>query len=75
MMDKLRKCTFCDKDIFIQVEQYLAPASAPLTHEQALHDELVNITGKAYKLLPKRYCPVCGAKMNGGTDDDHRHDH
>lgn len=21
------------------------------------------------------YCPHCGARMDGGTDDDHRHDH
>lgn len=62
-MDKPSKCAFCDRDIFIQVEQYLAPTLAPLTYEQALRDELVNITGKAYKLLPKRYCPMCGRKM------------
>ena len=69
-MDKPSKCAFCDRDIFIQVEQYLAPASASLTYEQALRDELVNITGKAYKLLPKRYCPVCGAKMEVFPQDE-----
>lgn len=69
-MDKTSKCAFCDRDIFIQVEQYLAPILAPLTYEQALRDELVNITGKAYKLLPKRYCPVCGAKMKEGKSHE-----
>lgn len=63
-MDERRKCPFCDRDIFIQVEQVFMPVLAPLTYEGALRDELINKTGKAYELLPKRYCPVCGAKLD-----------
>lgn len=65
-MEKSSKCAFCDKDIYIQVERNLMPVLAPLTYEGALRDELINRTGKAYALLPKRYCPMCGALMAGG---------
>lgn len=58
------KCAFCDKDIYIQVERNLMPVLAPTTYEAALRDELINITGKAYVLFPKSYCPVCGAKIH-----------
>lgn len=75
MMDKIRKCSFCDRDIYIKVDQVLMPVLAPLTYEGALRDELINKTGKTYVLLPKRYCPVCGAEVDGGTDNDYRHDH
>lgn len=66
MMDNFEKCEFCDRDIFIEVERVLMPATAPLTYEGTLRDELINITGNTHALLPKRYCPVCGAKMDGG---------
>ena len=69
-MDKPSKCAFCDRDIYIQVEQVLMPATAPMTYEGMLRDELINITGKTYVLLPKRYCPMCGAKMDGGDKDE-----
>lgn len=66
-MDQSNKCAFCDRDIYIQVEQVLKPVLAPLTYEDVLRDELINRTGKAYVLLPKRYCPVCGNLMDGGN--------
>lgn len=69
-MDQSNKCAFCDRDIYIQVEQVLKPVLAPLTYEDALRDELINRTGKAYVLLPKRYCPVCGTKIDGRTNND-----
>ena len=73
MMDNLGKCEFCGRDIYIKVEQVLRPVTAPLTYEGALRDELINITGKTYVLLPKRYCPMCGAKMDGGDKDELDH--
>ena len=37
------KCSFCDTEVYVKVKQYLMPALPPLTHEQALRDELVNM--------------------------------
>ena len=70
MMDNFEKCEFCGRDIYIKVDQVLRFATAPLTYEEALRDELINITGKTYALLPKRYCPVCGAKMEVFPQDE-----
>lgn len=64
------KCAFCDKDIYIQVERNLMPVLEPLTYEGVLRNELISRAGKAYVLLPKRYCPVCGTKIDGRTNND-----
>ena len=72
MMDNLGKCKFCCRDIYIKVERNLMPMLAPLTYEGTLRDELINKTGKSYVPLPKRYCPVCGAEVDGGTDGDNK---
>ena len=63
-MGESRKCPFCDTEVYIKVKQYLMPALAPLTHEQALRDELVNITGETYAVLHRRFCPVGGAEVD-----------
>lgn len=63
-MGESRKCPFCDTEVYIKVKQYLMPALAPLTHEQALRDKLVKITGETYAVLHRRFCPVCGAEVD-----------
>lgn len=63
-----RKCGFCDVDIFIKVKVNTKPILAPLTHEQELIDELIDITGEKFVCLQKKFCPVCGrevGKRNG----------
>lgn len=64
------KCSFCDTEVYVKVKQYLMPVLSPLTHEQALRDELVNITGETYTVLHRRFCPVCGRKVKGVMDND-----
>lgn len=54
------KCSFCGTEVYVKVKQYLMPALAPMTYEQALSDELANITGEAYVVLNTRFCPMCG---------------
>ena len=63
-------CNFCSKDIYIKGIQYLSPLLSPLTPAQALLDRAQDITGECYILLVKRYCPNCGAKMDGKEDAD-----
>lgn len=38
--------------------------------QEALRDELVNITGETYAVLHRRFCPVCGAEVDGGIQNE-----
>ena len=59
-------CNFCDVDVYMKTVQYSAPLLAPLTRAEALRQELLNLTGEVYLLLPHNYCPICGEKIDGG---------
>ena len=56
-------CNFCNTDIFIKTIQYSMPMLAPATEVEALRQKIQNMTGEAFVILPKRYCPMCGAKL------------
>ena len=62
------ECSYCNAEVYIKVKRYLMPVLAPLTREQELRDELVNITGETYAVLHTRFCPMCGKKIYGGAD-------
>ncbi len=55
-------CSFCKVPIYIKTIQYSAPILAPMTREQELRDELLNLTGEVYLPLQNQYCPMCGEK-------------
>ena len=56
-------CEYCNKEFYIKTNQVIAPRTAPLTREQELRDELVNLTGEVYLPISTSYCPICGEKI------------
>lgn len=61
-------CSYCKADLFIKAKVYAKPVLAPLTHEQEMMDELLEMTGETYIPLQKKFCPMCGregGKRNG----------
>ena len=56
-------CEYCNQEFYIKTTQVIAPITAPLTREQELRDELVNLTGEVYLPIPTSYCPICGEKI------------
>ena len=56
-------CNFCNADIFIKTIQYSKPILAPASEVGVLRQKIQDMTGEAFVILPKRYCPMCGAKL------------
>lgn len=56
-------CNFCNADIFIKTVQCSKPILAPATEVAALRQKIQDMTGETFVILPKRYCPMCGAKL------------
>lgn len=56
-------CYYCHLPLYIKVQQLMRPVLAPLTPEDELLDEYANRTGMKFVQLEKRFCPVCGRKM------------
>ena len=56
-------CEYCNKEFYIKTTQVIAPLTAPLTREQELRDELVNLTGEVYLPISISFCPICGEKI------------
>lgn len=67
-VQKHGRCKYCEVPIYIKTIQCTAPMLAPLTRAEESRQELMNITGEVYLRLPHRYCPICGAKMDGEAD-------
>lgn len=59
-------CKFCNAEIYIKTIQYAKPLLAPLTKAEELAHRLQDLTGEVYLRLPNEFCPMCGAKMDGG---------
>ncbi len=57
-------CNYCNAQLYVKVQRFLRPVLAPLTRAEELMDEYTNLTGMAFVPLEKRYCPVCGEKLN-----------
>ena len=55
-------------DLYVKTKQYLRPLLAPLTREEELRQELLNITGEVYSLFIPSYCPICGKKVEEGRE-------
>ena len=56
-------CEYCNQEFYIKTTQVIAPLTAPLTREQELRDELVNLTGEVYLPISISFCPICGEKI------------
>lgn len=56
-------CNFCNADLYIKTIKYTEPLLAPVTRADELRQELSNLTGEVYLLLPHKYCPMCGEKI------------
>lgn len=52
-------CEFCNAKIFVQVERFAKPVLAPLTPVEALHQEIVDLTGIDYIQIKAKWCPMC----------------
>ena len=56
-------CEYCNQEFYIKTTQVIAPLTDPLTREQELMDELVNLTGEVYLPISISFCPICGEKI------------
>ena len=56
-------CNFCNAQLFVKTVKHTPSILAPLTRAGELREELENLTGEMYALLPNLYCPMCGAKV------------
>ena len=56
-------CNFCKSDLYIKTVQYTRPLLAPLTREEELRQELLDLTGEVYLQIPNKYCAMCGEKI------------
>ena len=56
-------CEYCNQEFYIKKTQVIAPLTDPLTREQELMDELVNLTGEVYLPISISFCPICGEKI------------
>ena len=52
-------CEYCNQEFYIKTTQVIASLTAPLTREQELRDELVNLTGEVYLPISISFCPIC----------------
>ena len=63
-------CRFCNVPINAMARRSLRIATAPLTPEEALSQELVETTGWEYVRIENRFCPMCGKELE--HDGKHR---
>lgn len=53
-------CAYCKAELYIKARVYTKPILVPLTHEQELMDELLELTGETFVPLEQKFCPMCG---------------
>lgn len=61
-------CNYCNTDVYIKTTLYAKPLLMPATEVGMLRQKLEDATGEVYVVLPKRYCPMCGAELKGGAE-------
>ena len=61
-------CKYCNQEFYIKTTQVITPLTDPLTGEQELRDELVNLTGEIYLPISISFCPICGEKIERITN-------
>ena len=64
-------CNYCKVPVYVKTVQYSAPMLAPLTREEELRQELLNLTGEVYMELPIKFCPMCGRRLPQPPKEDH----
>ena len=64
-------CNYCNEEYYIKVQKFAKSFSAPLTRAGELRQQLEDLTGEAYVIIPNKYCPFCGEeiKEEGGLND------
>ena len=58
-------CNYCKTQYYIRTVQYSAPLLAPMTKQEEIRQQLLNLTGEVYARIANLYCPMCGAKVDG----------
>ena len=59
---------YCNVTLYIKVQQIAQPILAPLTPADVAWDTWVSKSGTNYVMLEHRFCPMCGAKLDGDQD-------
>lgn len=64
-------CNYCNAEYYIKVQKFAKSFSAPLTKAGELRQQLEDLTGEAYVIIPNKYCPFCGEeiKEEGGLNE------
>ena len=61
-------CNQCKSEYYMRVVHYARPLLQPLTPEQAVMDNLHEMTGKRFYRIYPSFCPMCGEKLEGSGD-------
>ena len=56
-------CNFCKSNLYVKTVQYTKPLLVPLTRADELRQQLLDLTGEVYLLIPNEYCAMCGEKI------------
>ena len=56
-------CNYCNAEYYIKVQKNVKSFLAPLTRAEQLRQQLEDLTGEAYVVIPNKYCPFCGKKI------------
>ena len=56
-------CNFCKADLYIKTVQHTKLLLAPLTRDEELRQELLDLTGEVYLQIQNEYCAMCGEKI------------
>ncbi|AAM75773.1 unknown [Lactococcus phage ul36.k1] len=65
----MMSCNQCKSEYYMRVVQYARPLLQPLTPEQAVMDNLHEMTGKRFYRIYPNFCPMCGEKIEGSGDE------
>ena len=64
-------CNYCKAEFYIKVTKYAKSYSAPMTLAGQLRQQLEDLTGEQFVIIPNEYCPMCGERIKevGGMND------
>lgn len=64
-------CNYCNAEYYIKTQKYVKSYFAPMTLEGQLRQQLEDLTGEQFLIIPNQYCPMCGANLKevGGMNE------